>query len=264
MPKRTAAKTSSATASTATSTPVASASPASTPKSSVPVLELKEVNKSFHVGKSDIPVLKNINVRIEPGEFIIVLGPSGSGKTTLLNHFLGLEQPTTGQVRLFGHDITRLSSNEIARLRYTYFGVVFQRPDWITSINVTQNVLLPLAIHNINKRERVEKAIESLKQVDMLDHATFAPNDLSGGQQQKVALARAMINNPPAYIADEPTGNLDSVSAEKVMEMFRRLNQDQQKTIIMVTHNIEYVKYGTRTIYIRDGQVVEGIQPTFA
>lgn len=231
---------------------------------STPVIELRNVHKSFRVGKGLVPVLKDVNIKIEQGEFIIVLGPSGSGKTTILNHFLGLEQPTTGQVFLYGHDITNLSSNDIARLRYKYFGVVFQRPDWITSISVLQNVVLPLAIHNVKKQDRHQRAVTRLQEVDMFDHATFAPNELSGGQQQKVALARAMINDPPAYIADEPTGNLDSVSAVKVMEMFKKINEEEKKTVIMVTHNIEYVKYGSRTIYIRDGQVVEGIRPTYA
>jgi putative ABC transport system ATP-binding protein len=203
-------------------------------------------------------VLKNINLEINPGEFLIILGPSGSGKSTLLNHILGLEQPTTGQVSMCGNVITGLKANAIARLRYKYFGIVFQRPDWINSISVLQNVMLPLAIHNVAGKVRTEKAWTYLKDVDMADHAAYPPNQLSGGQQQKIALARAMVNDPPVYIADEPTGNLDSVSAVKVMDTFKRLNQEMKRTVIMVTHNIEYVRYGSRTIYIRDGMVVDG------
>ncbi|MEK7636911.1 MAG: ABC transporter ATP-binding protein [Patescibacteria group bacterium] len=225
-----------------------------------PAIALRNVGKSYRVGKNDITVLKDINLEIFPGEFVIILGPSGSGKSTLLNHLLGLEQPTSGRVILYGHDITNLGTNAIARLRYRYCGVIFQRPDWINSINVVQNVSLPLAIHGVRTGDRLSKAWQYLKEVDMTDHGSYPPTDLSGGQQQKIALARAMINEPSMYIADEPTGNLDSVSADKVMDIFQHLNQDQKKTIIMVTHNIDYVRFGSRTVYIRDGQVASGAE----
>lgn len=225
-----------------------------------PVISLKNVEKHYKVGKNDIHVLKKINVEIFPGEFVIILGPSGSGKSTLLNHLLGLELPTSGQVIIHGHDITNMSANKISKLRYQYFGIIFQRPDWVGSINVLQNILLPLAIHNVKQKVRVEKAWKNLKDVDMTDHATFNPLDLSGGQQQKAALARALVNDPDVIIADEPTGNLDTVSADKVMETFKQLNQLQHKTVIMVTHNIDYIRYGSRTIYIRDGAVVDSSQ----
>ncbi len=226
--------------------------------STTPVLAMKNVNKTYQVGKNAIPVLKNINLTIMPGEFLIILGPSGSGKSTLLDHILGLEQPTSGEVWMCGTKITGLSQNKIAKLRYQHFGIIFQRPDWVNSINVLNNVQLPLAIHNVNKKVRRERAWEKLKEVEMTDHAQYPPNQLSGGQQQKVALARSMVNDPEVFIADEPTGNLDSVSALKVMEIFKELNQERHKTMIMVTHNIEYVRYGSRTIYIRDGMIVEG------
>ena len=242
-----------------TPVPVSTTATPTNPSSPTPIIELRGVHKTFRVGKSDIPVLKNINVKIFPGEFIIILGPSGSGKSTLLNHILGLEQPTSGEVWMCGHKLNGLSQQKIAKLRYQFFGIVFQRPDWINSINVLNNVQLPLAINNTARHIRTERAWERLKQVDMADHAHYPPNELSGGQQQKIALARSMVNNPDSYIADEPTGNLDSVSAVKVMEIFKALNQNEKKTVIMVTHNIEYVRYGTRTINIRDGQVVEGI-----
>lgn len=229
----------------------------STPSKTTPVLVMKNVNKSYQVGKNIIPVLKNISLTIMPGEFLIILGPSGSGKSTLLDHILGLEHPSTGEVWLAGTKITGLSQNKIAKIRYRHFGIIFQRPDWVNSISVLNNVQLPLAIHNVHKKERRQRAWERLKEVDMLDHATFPPNQLSGGQQQKVALARAMVNDPEVFIADEPTGNLDSVSADKVMAIFKDLNQNRHKTIIMVTHNTDYVRFGTRTIRIRDGAVVE-------
>lgn len=221
------------------------------------ILELRKIHKSYRVGKNDIPVLKDINLAIYPGEFLIILGPSGSGKSTLLNHILGLEMPTSGSIFISGINITAFSANKIAKLRHQHFGIVFQRPDWIHSINVVQNVSLPLAIHNVGRAERLTRAMEELKKAEVADFASYAPMDLSGGQQQKVALARALINDPQIVIADEPTGNLDSVSADKVMEHFRQLHEEQGKTILMVTHNTEYVRYGMRTISLRDGCVVE-------
>lgn len=223
-----------------------------------PVIELAGVRKYFKVGKNTVNVLRKIDLKIMPQEFLVILGPSGSGKSTLLNTLLGLEPPSEGQVVIMGHDITKQNANRIAKIRHEYFGIVFQRADWIGSINVLQNVTLPLAIHNVRTKERMARAVEKLTQVEMIDHAGFRPSELSGGQQQKVSLARALINDPPIVIADEPTGNLDSVSADKVMELFKQLNEQHHKTIIMVTHNLDYVRYGSRTIYIRDGAIVEG------
>ncbi|PIY96974.1 MAG: macrolide ABC transporter ATP-binding protein [Candidatus Kerfeldbacteria bacterium CG_4_10_14_0_8_um_filter_42_10] len=223
-----------------------------------PIIELVHVNKSFQVGKNLIPVLKDINVKIYEREFIIILGPSGSGKSTLLNTLLGLEYPTSGKVIIRGEDITKKSPNKLAKFRYNNFGIIFQKADWIRSLNVLQNVVLPLAINNISKKERLEKAWYRLREMGVDDHANYAPTSLSGGQQQKVCVARALTSNPPILVADEPTGNLDTESATKVMEFFKNLNERLRKTLLMVTHNIDYVTYGSRTIYIRDGKIVEG------
>lgn len=223
-----------------------------------PVIELQHVNKSFEVGKNMIPVLKDVNIKIYPREFIIILGPSGSGKSTLLNTLLGLEYPTSGKVIINKQDITELSPNKLAKFRYNTFGIVFQRADWVRSLNVIQNVAMPLAINNIAKKERLETALRRLKEMGIDDHADYMPTELSGGQQQKVSVARALTGDPPILVADEPTGNLDTESAGKVMRFFRDLNERLEKTLLMVTHNIDYVSYATRTIYIRDGQIVEG------
>lgn len=222
-----------------------------------PVIELKHVNKIFKVGKNDIHVLKDINIKVYPQEFIVILGPSGSGKSTLLNSILGLEYPTNGAVNVMGQDITKLDQNEIAKFRFKVYGIVFQRADWIRSINVIQNIALPLAINNRSKKDRLAVGWRLIKEVGMADHANFMPSELSGGQQQKICLARSLVNDPPIVIADEPTGNLDTVSAERVMEMFMHLNENRKKTLIMVTHNIDYVRYASRTIYVRDGRIVE-------
>lgn len=223
-----------------------------------PLIELQHVNKSFIVGKNTIPVLKDINIKIYPREFVIILGPSGSGKSTLLNTLLGLEYPTSGKVIIDGEDITKKNYNQLAKFRYKTYGIVFQKADWVRCLNVVHNVAMPLAINNIGKKERMEKAMYRLSEMGIDDHADYTPSELSGGQQQKVCIARALISNPPILVADEPTGNLDTESAAKVMNFFKNLNERLQKTLIMVTHNIDYVTYASRTIYIRDGKTVEG------
>ncbi|MFA6392340.1 MAG: ABC transporter ATP-binding protein [Patescibacteria group bacterium] len=223
-----------------------------------PLIELSHVNKSFQVGKTTVPVLKDINFKIYPKEFIIILGPSGSGKSTLLNTLLGLEYPTSGTVKINGQDVTKLNQNQLAKFRYATFGIVFQKADWVRSLNVIENVAMPLAINNVGRKERMDIAMFRLKEMGVDDHANYMPTELSGGQQQKVSVSRALTGNPPILVADEPTGNLDTESAGKVMRFFRDLNERLEKTLLMVTHNIDYVSYATRTIYIRDGQIVEG------
>ncbi len=229
-------------------------------KDSDVVIDVNKVQKEFFVGRNIIHVLKDINVQIRKKEFIVILGPSGSGKSTLLNVMLGLEPPTRGSVKIRNVEVTNKKPNQIAKIRYRYFGIVFQRAEWVRSISVLENVALPLAINGVNKKERIEKAWQRLKQVGMDTHASYIPTELSGGQQQKVTLARALINDADIVIADEPTGNLDSKSAERVLALLKDLNENKNKTLIMVTHNIDYVRYASRTIYIRDGQVIEGSQ----
>ncbi|MFA5134370.1 MAG: ABC transporter ATP-binding protein [Patescibacteria group bacterium] len=223
-----------------------------------PVILLERVNKSFDLGKTVVQILKDINVQIFPREFIVILGPSGSGKSTLLNTLLGLEPPSSGRVVMNNIDITRKKQDKIAKIRYGLFGIVFQRPEWVRSLSVVQNVALPLSINGTEKDKRMRIAWEKLKLIGMDTHGKYFPTELSGGQQQKVTLARALVNDPQVIIADEPTGNLDSASADRVMDLFKNLNERFHKTIIMVTHNIDYVRYASRTIYIRDGKVIEG------
>lgn len=228
-----------------------------------PIIELQHVFKSFIVGKDNIAVLKDINLKVNQKEFIIILGYSGSGKSTLLNTILGLEPPTSGKIVINGEDITKISANKLARFRYRTYGIVFQRADWIRSLNVINNVAFPLAIVNTPRKKRMDLALKILNDIGIGDHANYYPTELSGGQQQKVCLARALITDPPIIVADEPTGNLDTDSAERVMQTFKDLNDNLQKTVIMVTHNVDYVRFGTRTIYIRDGKILEGTQSYF-
>jgi len=222
-----------------------------------PQIKLHKVDKYYMVGRNNIHVLKDINIEVYPNEFIVILGPSGSGKSTLLNVLLGLEYPTSGQVLIEGEDITYYKMNRMAKFRFEKYGIVFQRADWVRSLNVVQNVALPLFINDWPKKKSMEIAWSLVKKIGMEDHAHYNPTELSGGQQQKICLARALVNDPPIIVADEPTGNLDTVSSEKVMNMFKELNEENKKTIIMVTHNIDYVRYASRTIYVRDGRIVD-------
>lgn len=228
------------------------------PSNKKPIIDVQNVNKNFVVGKHEIYVLQKVNVQIFPEEFIVILGPSGSGKSTLMNSILGLEPPSTGKVIVKNANLADKKPNVLTKFRFKFFGIVFQRPEWVRSLTVIQNVALPLALNNVSKKERNERAMEKLRDVGMEDHADYFPTELSGGQQQKVTLARALINNPDIIVADEPTGNLDTKSADRVMNMFKDLNEKQHKTVLMVTHNIDYVRYASRTIYIRDGRVVQG------
>ncbi|MBU0964528.1 ABC transporter ATP-binding protein [Patescibacteria group bacterium] len=223
-----------------------------------PIIEVRNLNKYYMVGKNRIDVVKNINIKIYPQEFIVILGPSGSGKSTLLNHMIGLETPSSGSVIVNGDVISNKKPNQIAKFRFKHYGIVFQRAEWVRSISVLDNVALPLAINNIGKSERNKKAQQYLKDLGMETHANYLPTELSGGQQQKVTIARALMNNPPIIVADEPTGNLDTNSADRVMTLLKNFNEKDKKTILMVTHNIDYVRYASRTVYIRDGNVVQG------
>jgi len=227
-----------------------------------PIIELKNIIKEFRIGKTMMRVLKDISLQIFPEEFVIILGPSGSGKSTLVNTILGLERPSSGSVVVQGRELTKLSLDQLARMRLKSFGVVYQRPDWVRSLSVLQNVAIPYQIMGRSTRESNKRAHELLARFNLDDHAKYSPVELSGGQQQRVEIARSLMIDADIIVADEPTGNLDSYSAEKVMEIFENLRKELHKTVIMVTHNMEYVRYATKTIYVRDGRVFQGDQTT--
>jgi putative ABC transport system ATP-binding protein len=223
-----------------------------------PLIIVKNVIKEFRLGKEPVRILKDVSLEIQPEQFVIILGPSGSGKSTLLHTLLGLEHPTSGQVTIANERLDQKKPDDLARFRLNRIGIVYQKSDWIRSLTVLDNVAFPLAILGVKRKEREARALALLKQFDMDQRAKFIPSELSGGQQQKVQLARALVNDPSILIADEPTGNLDTESAEKVMQTFKRLNEEKKLTIIMVTHNMEYVHYASQTIYVRDGKVLSG------
>lgn len=224
------------------------------------LIEIKDLQKNYEVVKGHVKVLKDINLTIYKGEFLLILGPSGSGKSTLLNSLMGLERPSSGQIIYNGIDIAKMSEDKRAQFRLKNMGIIFQKPDWIKSLNVIENVSFPLALANMSSAQQGDLARKRLEDIGILDHAEFRPYELSAGQQELVEFARALVLDPEIIVADEPTGNLDSDTAHKIMGLFQEMNQKQGKTILMVTHNISHLKYATRTIYIKDGQVLDGMK----
>ena len=220
-----------------------------------PTLEVKNLKKNFLVGKEETPVLKGLDLKIGFGEFVVILGPSGCGKSTLLNTMLGLEIPTEGQVLVRGKDIYTMDEDGRAAFRRQKFGVVYQQPNWIRSLNVIENVAFPLNIAGVHHQAAVKKAKEILYLFKFDKFEKYYPMELSGGQQQKLSVCRALIANPWIILADEPTGNLDTVTAEDLMYDLKVLNSESKRTIVMVTHNVEYQRYATKLVYMEDGLI---------
>lgn len=228
---------------------------ANMPSQSSTVLETINLKKSFMVGENLVPVLKGINVKILNGDFIMIVGPSGSGKSTLLHTFLGLEAPSEGTTKFLNFDLYALNDDDRAEFRKKHIGIIYQQSYWIKSLNVLENVAFPLYLNGVDQVEAQNRAVEELKKVGMENWATYSPTELSSGQQQKVGLARSLITNPLVIIADEPTGNLDTKSGEALMTTLQTLNKTAGKTVLMVTHDVEYVAYAGRAIEIVDGLI---------
>jgi ABC-type lipoprotein export system ATPase subunit len=221
-----------------------------------PLIHLHEVEKSYRTAVGDYPALKNVDLEINAGEFVSVIGKSGSGKTTLINMITGIDRPTSGEVWVNGTPVHTLRENRMARWRGKNLGIVFQFFQLLPIISVVENVMLPMDFCNsYPMRQRQARALHLLDLVGLADHAYKLPTALSGGQQQRVAIARALANDPPILIADEPTGNLDSKTAESVFSLFNELIS-QGKTIIIVTHDSGLAKRTNRTALIADGEIV--------
>ena len=223
------------------------------------IIEIVNLKKSFFMRDSEISILKGINIKVKQGEFAIIFGPSGCGKSTLLHCILGLEPPTSGQVLVEGKDFYKMNEDERALYRRFHVGMVFQQPLWISALNIVENICFPLHLLDLGEKEIIERAKKNLELVGMDKWSDYMPNELSGGQQQKVTLARALSIDPLMIIADEPTGNLDTVSGRELLETFLKL-VDLGKTIVMVTHDLEYLKYATKIYHMLDGEVVEEIE----
>ena len=220
----------------------------------LPILEIKNIVKTYTLGNSTFNALDGISFAIYPGEFVSITGPSGSGKSTLM-HMVGLlDNPTTGQILLNGTDISHYKEEALAKTRNITLGFVFQQFNLLAKTSAAENVALPLLYSDVPKNQRSQLAMEMLIKVGLSDKSPNTPAQLSGGQQQRVAIARALINNPKIILADEPTGNLDSKSGQEIIKLFHQLH-NEGRTIVLVTHNMELAKQAQRIIIIRDGKI---------
>jgi len=221
------------------------------------ILELKTVSKTYCSNDNIFYALKDVSVKINEGEYISITGPSGSGKSTLM-HIIGLlDNPSSGDIFLNNKNISNLKENQLAQLRNTTLGFVFQQFNLLAKTSALENVTLPLLYSDIPKKEHDKMGMEMLIKVGLEDKARNTPAQLSGGQQQRVAIARALINNPQIIFADEPTGNLDSKSGISIMKLFRQLHEEENKTIILVTHDSNIAKEAKRMIIIKDCQITK-------
>lgn len=220
------------------------------------VLQLDNIYKDYITGKMVVPVLKNVSLHVEEGEYVAIMGPSGSGKSTLMNIIGCLDEPTKGTFFLNGKNVLGLSDNEVAEERLHNIGFVFQTFQLLPRQTALENVALPLVYAGVSKRERRRRAAQALQKVGLEERMDFMPTQLSGGQKQRVAIARAMVNNPKILLADEPTGALDSKSSVQVMELFQRLN-DEGVTVVMITHDAGVAHHAKRIVYIFDGELSE-------
>ncbi|WP_338751241.1 ABC transporter ATP-binding protein [Bacillus sp. FJAT-52991] len=220
------------------------------------MIHLKNINKSYWIGKEEVPILHNINLSIEEGEYVSIMGPSGSGKSTIMNILGCLDTPTSGEYTLDGNSVLSRKENDLSKIRNEYIGFVFQNFNLLPRLSALDNVQLPLVYAKVNKKERRELAIEALTKVGLADRVNFTPTQLSGGQKQRVAIARALINKPKFILADEPTGALDTASSEQVMNLFTDLNKEGV-TVVLITHEEEIAQYANRSILLRDGAIIK-------
>jgi putative ABC transport system ATP-binding protein len=218
------------------------------------LIELKDISKIYEVGTQEVPALRNVSVSVEANEYLAIMGPSGSGKSTLMNIIGCLDVPTSGTYQLKGREISSLDDDELAEIRSSEIGFVFQTFNLLPRMTTFQNVELPLIYGRAERQSRAERVWETLDAVGLRDRAHHRPSELSGGQRQRVAIARALINRPSIILADEPTGNLDSTTGEEIMQVFRKLNQNGN-TIILVTHEQYIAEHARRIVRLLDGSV---------
>ena len=219
------------------------------------LIDLKDVWKIYQMGEVEFAALKGVDLQINRGEFVVILGPSGSGKSTLMNQIGCLDTPTKGTVKLKGKNISSLDESELAQIRGKSIGFIFQQFNLIPTLNSLENVILPLEFQEEDPNVAIKRAKELLKIVGLDNKMQHLPSQLSGGQRQRVAIARSLAVNPEILLADEPTGALDSKTGDYILEFLNELHEDKNKTIIIVTHDNELVKYAEKIIYIRDGMV---------
>lgn len=221
------------------------------------IIESVGLNKVYTMGNVEVEVLKDINLEIKEGEFVSIMGPSGSGKSTLLYLMGGLDKPSSGTIRIKGREIAGLKDSEESRLRRQEMGFIFQFYNLIPNLNVEENIMLPILLDGKKMKDYRKELDSILDIVGLSDRRRHTPRELSGGQQQRVAIARALINQPDIILADEPTGNLDSKTGAEVLDLLTKINKENGKTIIQVTHSREAADYGQRIIHVKDGKVSE-------
>jgi len=220
------------------------------------LIQLLNIRKIYKMGNVEIEVLKGINMLVEEGEHLSIMGPSGSGKTTLLNIIGCLDKPTYGEYFFERKEISKLDDNSLSEIRSKYIGFIFQQFNLIPQLNVIENVSLPLFYQGVDEEEMKERSIKLAELVGLGDRLYHRPSELSGGQQQRVAIARALANDPAIILADEPTGNLDTTTGKEIMKLLCELNQNEGKTLIVITHDMNIANYSKRTIKLLDGRII--------
>jgi len=221
------------------------------------LVEIQNVRKVYRRDTFDVPVLNGVSLAVPAGDFLALMGPSGSGKTTLLNLIAGIDRPTSGKVIVGGKEISRFTETALAAWRARHVGFIFQLYNLVPVLNAYENVELPLLLTKLSKKERREHVQAALGIVDLADRMFHYPRQLSGGQEQRVAIARAIVTDPTLIVADEPTGDLDARNAEETLELLRRLNEEFEKTIVMVTHDPKAALHARRTLHLEKGLLVE-------
>lgn len=229
----------------------------------LPIVLIRELSKSYKRGSQSIPVLKDISIEVETGEFLSLMGPSGSGKTTLLNLIAGIDNADSGLLEVGGIDISRLNESQLSKWRSTHVGFIFQFYNLIPVLNALENVQLPLLLTSLSRTERKQHAESALEAVGLANRMDHFPSQLSGGQQQRVAIARAIVTDPIIVVADEPTGDLDKNSATEVMDLLQQLNESFEKTIIMVTHDPRAAQRSKRILYLDKGVLANSMEMEF-
>ena len=220
------------------------------------LIDVREIIKVYRLGDVDVEALRNVSLTIEKGEFVAIMGPSGSGKSTFMNVLGCLDRPTSGQYLLEGVDVGKLNRDELAGIRNKKIGFVFQGFNLLSRTSAIENVELPMLYNGLPADERRQKAVKALKTVGLEGRETHHPSQLSGGQQQRVAIARALVNDAPIILADEPTGNLDTKTSAEIMDLFVKLNNESNITILLVTHEHDIASYSRRIIKFMDGRII--------
>ncbi len=222
-----------------------------------PIIELRNVCKVYKMGEIEVPALSGVNLIVKKGEFVAIQGPSGSGKSTMVNSIGCLDIPTSGEIFLEHHNIAHLEESDLAQIRGKKIGFIFQQFNLIPSLTALENVMLPMMFQNTSSKQRRARATHLLTKVGLIERIHHKPTELSGGQQQRVAIARSLANDPEVILADEPTGNLDSKTGEEMIWFLKKLNKEEKKTIVMVTHDDKLAKQADRIEFLKDGLIVK-------